>query len=246
MAMEGKVIVITGASSGIGEAAARELASKGAYVVLGARREERLELLKQTIEHEGGKAIYKTTDVTKRREVEALVNEAVQTYGRVDVMINNAGISLASNMSKTNVNEWDSMIDVNLKGVLYGIAAALPPMLKQKEGHIISISSEEGHETAVSNVVYSATKRAVRVVMDGLRKEVQPDDNIKATTISPGVVATELTDHLTDEDLLNMMDNYILGPSLYPEDVANAITYVIEQPDHVAVNEMLVRPKPHQ
>jgi NADP-dependent 3-hydroxy acid dehydrogenase YdfG len=194
----GKVVVITGASSGIGEATARLLARHGARVVVGARRAERLEALVSGIRAAGGTAEYQTVDVTKREQVEALVNRARRTYGRVDVVVNNAGIMPLSLLEQLKVDEWDRMIDVNIKGVLYGIAAGLPIMREQKSGHFVNISSLAGHRVLPTGAVYSGTKFAVRAISQGLRQEASPD--IRVTLISPGVVESELGATTTDAE----------------------------------------------
>src|SRR6266700_3687603 len=175
-----KVVVITGASSGLGEATARLLCSQGATVVLGARRAERLQSLAKELTSRGGKAIAITTDVSQREQVKALVDEAAQTYGRVDVLLNNAGLMPQAPLERLKVDEWDLMIDVNIKGVLYGIAAALPYMKQQKAGHIINVSSVAGHKVGPGYTVYAATKAAVLVISEGLRQEVKPY-NIRTT-----------------------------------------------------------------
>jgi len=195
-----KVIVITGASSGLGEAAARHLANEGALVVLGARRKDRIEELANQINSAGGRAIAQVTDVTKAEEVKALVENAVQTFGRIDVLINNAGVMPVSPIDRYKIDEWDLMIDVNIKGVLYGIAAALPHMKEQKAGHIINLSSVAGHKVWNGSAVYSATKSAVRVLSEGLRQEVTPY-NIRTTIISPGALSTELHNTITEPDV---------------------------------------------
>jgi NADP-dependent 3-hydroxy acid dehydrogenase YdfG len=187
----GKVVVITGASSGLGEATARLLAAEGASVVLGARRVNRIQALADELNGSGGKALAVATDVTNREQVKALVDAAVQTYGRIDVLINNAGLMPHSPLERLKVQDWDQMIDVNLKGVLYGIAAALPYMQQQKAGHIINVSSVAGHKVRAGGVVYAATKHAVLALSEGLRQEVKPY-NIRTTVTSPGAVATEL------------------------------------------------------
>ena len=194
-----KIVVVTGASSGLGEATARLLSAQGATVVLGARRADRLQLLAKDLEARGGKALALTTDVTRREQVKALVDSAVQTYGRIDVMINNAGLMPQAPLERLKVDEWDRMIDVNIKGVLYGIAAALPHMQRQKAGHFINVSSVAGHRVGPGFAVYAATKYAVRALSEGLRQEVKPY-NIRTTVISPGAVATELPDSVTDPD----------------------------------------------
>jgi NADP-dependent 3-hydroxy acid dehydrogenase YdfG len=187
----GKVVVITGASAGLGEATARLLSAQGASVALGARREGRIRSLADELTGSGGKALAVVTDVTGRDQVQKLVDAAVQTYGRIDVMINNAGLMPQAPLERLKVDEWDRMIDVNIKGVLYGIAAALPHMMRQKAGHFVNVSSVAGHRVGPGFAVYAATKHAVRALSEGLRQEVKPY-NIRTTVISPGAVATEL------------------------------------------------------
>ncbi len=182
--IEGKIVVITGASSGLGEAAAKHLSEQGAIVVLGARRVDRIRSLANELIKKGGKALALATDVTKYEQVKALVDAAVKTYGRIDVIINNAGLMPHSPLERLKIDEWNQMIDVNIKGVLYGIAAALPYMQEQKSGHVINVSSVAGHKIGPNGVVYSATKHAVRVISEGLRQEVKPY-NIRTTIISP-------------------------------------------------------------
>lgn len=238
--IEGKVIIITGASSGIGEATALKLASEGGKIVLAARREERLLQLKAAIEKQGGEAAIKVTDVTSRQEVQDLADFAIKTYGQIDVMFNNAGLMPLSFMDKLKVDEWDRMIDVNVKGVLYGIAAVLPHMQQQNSGHIITTSSVAGHGVFPSGTVYCGTKFAARIFMEGLSKELA-ETNIKTTSISPGVVETELSDFITDDDIKPRFENPDL-PSLKSEDIANAVYYAVSQPAGVAINEIIVRP----
>ena len=239
----GKTAIITGASSGIGQAAAKELANKGFSVMLAARREDRLIELKKEIEEAGGSAAYKVTDVTSADEMKALAEATIEQFGQIDIMLNNAGLMPLSFLNKLKIDEWDQMVDVNIKGVLYGIAAVLPHMEKRKEGHIINISSVAGHDISAGSAVYSGTKFAVRAITEGLRQELDPAMNIRATIVSPGAVATELADTITDEDILSGFAN---GPSmefLQAEDIARAIAYAVEQPAHVDVNEILIRPR---
>lgn len=193
-----KVIVITGASSGLGAEAARHLATLGATVVLGARREDRIKTLAENITAKGGKALAIETDVTDRTSVQNLVDAAVKTYGRIDVLLNNAGVMPLSPLENLRVDEWDLMIDVNIKGVLYGIAAALPHMKAQKSGQIINVSSVAGHRVLENSAVYSATKFAVRALSEGLRAEVK-SYNLRTTVISPGAVQSELLNGVHDE-----------------------------------------------
>lgn len=240
--VENKVVVITGASSGIGQAAAVRLARGGAKVVLSARRAERLKETVDTIVKDGGTASYFETDVVSMNEVQALADFAVETYGTIDVWVNNAGLMPLSFLNKRKVHEWDQMIDVNIKGVLYGIAAAVPIMERQQSGHIINVSSVAGHRVGMAGAVYSGTKFAVRAITEGLRMELSPTSNIRATIISPGLVETELLTTITDEDAMSALKSRASSQALQSEDIANAIFYAIDQPDRVSVNEILIRP----
>jgi NADP-dependent 3-hydroxy acid dehydrogenase YdfG len=238
--IKGKVIVITGASSGIGEATARKFAREGAKVVLAARRGERLEELKGAIEKGGGEAAVKVTDVTSRQDMEDLARFTLETFGGIDIMFNNAGLMPLSYMDKLKVDEWDRMVDVNIKGVLYGIAAVLPHMQERNSGHIITTASVAAHGVFPSGTVYCGTKHAVRIFMEGLSKELVKTD-IKTTSISPGVVETELASFITDADVKPRFEDPDI-PSLTSEDIANAVFYAATQPPGVAVNEVIVRP----
>lgn len=237
----GKVIVITGASSGLGEAAARHLAAQGALVVLGARRQDRIEALAGDIARAGGQALAVPTDVTRRADVERLVQAAVARYRRIDVIVNNAGLMPHSPLERLKVEDWERMVDVNVKGVLYGIAAALPHMQRQKSGHIINVSSVAGHKVRPGSVVYAATKHAVRVITEGLRQEVKPW-NIRATIISPGMVDTELPDSITEPDLAEATRKNYAAIAIPADAFARAVTYAIGEPPDVDVNEILFRP----
>jgi NADP-dependent 3-hydroxy acid dehydrogenase YdfG len=239
--IEGKVIVITGASSGLGEAAARHLAEEGARVVLAARRTERLEALADEITESGGEALPVTTDVTERKQVQALVDAAVEKFGRIDVMLNNAGIMPASRLDRLKVDEWDQMIDVNLKGVLYGIAAALPYMREQSSGHIINVASDAGHKVHPTEAVYAATKHAVRALSEGLRQEVKPY-GLRTTIISPGAVESELPETVTDEEVAEEVQEVYEEHAISADSFARAVAFAIEQPEAVDVNEILYRP----
>jgi NADP-dependent 3-hydroxy acid dehydrogenase YdfG len=238
--IQDKVVMITGASSGIGEAVAKELATKGAKLVLAARREERLMELQNEINRNRGQAIYQVTDVTSPVQMEVLAEAALKEYGRIDILINNAGIMPQSKLYKKRIDEWDRMIDVNIKGVLYGIAAVLPYMREQKSGHIISLSSLAGYGVWPASSVYSATKVAVRTIMEGLRKE-EYKNNIRTTIISPGAVNTELTETITDTNLKAAFDNIYQG-AIEADSIAHAIAFAIEQPDDVAISELIIRP----
>jgi NADP-dependent 3-hydroxy acid dehydrogenase YdfG len=239
--IDGKVVVITGASSGLGEAAARHLSALGATVVLGARRVERIDALAKDLTGKGGKALALATDVTKREDVKRLVDAAVNTYGRVDVIINNAGLMPHSPLERLKVDDWDRMIDVNIKGVLYGIAAVLPHMTRQKSGHVINVSSVAGHKVGPGGAVYSATKHAVRVISEGLRQEVKPYD-IRTTVISPGAVATELPASATEPDVAENLTRFYEEYAIPADSFARAVAFAIGQPDEVDINEILYRP----
>jgi len=239
--IEGKVVVITGASSGLGEATARLLSAQGASVVLGARRKDRIEALAGELKGKGGQAIAMATDVTDRAQVKALVDAAVQAHGRIDVMINNAGLMPQSLLERLKVDEWDRMIDVNIKGVLYGIAAALPYMQKQKAGHIINVSSVAGHKVGPGSSVYAATKHAVRALSEGLRQEVKPY-NIRTTVISPGAVATELPNTITDAAVGARIKTFYADMAIPADSFARCVAFAISQPDDVDINEILFRP----
>ena len=236
-----KIVVVTGASSGLGEATARLLSAEGATVVLGARRVDRLRTLAKELETRGGRALALTTDVSQREQVKALVDTAVQTCGRVDVMINNAGLRPQAPLERLKVDEWDRMIDINLKGVLYGIAAALPHMQRQKSGHFINVSSVAGHKVGPGFAVYAATKFAVRAFSEGLRQEVKPY-NIRTTVISPGAVATELPDSVTDPDTSKRIRTFYDQVAVPANSFARAVAFAMSQPEEVDINEILYRP----
>lgn len=236
-----KVIVITGASSGLGLAAARLLSEQGAYVVLGARRSERLQQLADELNHSGLRALAIATDVTVRAEVKNLVDSAVKTFGRVDVMVNNAGIMPISALERLKVEDWEQTVDVNLKGVLYGIAAALPHMQRQMSGHFVNVSSVAGHKIMGNGAVYSATKHAVRALSEGLRQEVKPW-NIRTTIVSPGAVDTELPGSITEADMAQGMQGFYQATAIGADSFARVIAFAINQPDDMDVNEVVFRP----
>jgi NADP-dependent 3-hydroxy acid dehydrogenase YdfG len=237
----GKVVVITGASSGLGEATARLLAAQGARVVLGARREDRIQALARELTAGAAKAIAVRTDVTDRTQVKNLVAAAMEAFGRIDVMINNAGLMPQSLLERLRIDEWDRTIDVNLKGVLYGIAAALPYMQQQKSGHFINVSSVAGHKVGPGTAVYAATKFGVRALSEGLRQEVKPY-NIRTTIISPGAVATELPDSVTDPDAAARVHKFYAEQAIPADSFARVVAFAISQPDDVDINEILFRP----
>ena len=239
--IEAKVVVITGASSGLGEAAARLLCVQGASVVLGARRADRLQSLAKELNSSGGKVFAVTADVTQYDQVKRLVDKTVQTYGRIDVMINNAGLMPQSRLESLKIDEWNRTIDVNIKGVLYGIAAALPYMQEQKSGHMIFVSSVAGHKVGSGFVVYAATKFAVRAIAEGLRQEVKAY-NIRTTVISPGAVATELLQTVTDPQIAERLQKFYEETAIPAESFARAVAFAISQPEEVDVNEILFRP----
>ncbi|MDQ3907565.1 MAG: SDR family oxidoreductase [Acidobacteriota bacterium] len=238
--IRGKVVVITGASSGLGEAAARHLSAQGAAVALGARRVERIKSLADELTGNGGKALAVATDVTDYEQVKRLVDAAVQTFGRIDVMLNNAGLMPNSPLERLKIDDWDRTIDVNIKGVLYGIAAALPYMKEQRAGHIINVSSVAGHKVRAGGAVYAATKHAVRVISEGLRQEVKPY-NIRTTVISPGAVTTELPESITEPDIAENMRK-VYETAIPADSFARAVAFAMGQPDDVDVNEILFRP----
>lgn len=239
--IEGKVVVITGASSGLGEATARLLASEGATVVLAARREDRIKALADELNRQNGKALAISTDVTDREQVKKLVDKAVEVYGKIDVMLNNAGLMPLAPLEELKTDEWDQMIDVNLKGVLNGIAAALPHMKRQKSGHFINVSSVYGHKLGPAATVYCATKFAVRALSEGLRQEVKPY-NIRTTVISPGAVSTELLDHISDEKIQAETKDFVSQIAVPADTFARMVAFAINEPANVDVNEILFRP----
>ncbi|WP_291861532.1 SDR family oxidoreductase [Bradyrhizobium sp.] len=221
--IEGKVVVITGASSGIGEATARQLASSGASVVVGARRTERLGTLVDDITKGGGSARFRATDVTKRADVQALVDYAQAEFGRVDVLVNNAGAMPLSPLAAVNVEEWDRMIDVNIRGVLHGIAAVLPEMKARGEGHIVNVASIGAHVVVPTAAVYCATKYAVWALSEGLRQE---NNDLRMTVISPGVVESELADTISDAATAELIQDY-RRIAIAPDSIARAIAFAI-------------------
>ena len=241
-----KVVIITGASSGIGEATAKELVANGAKIILGARREDRLKKIVKDIESEGGTAIFRVTDVRKKEDAKALVNLAINRYGKVDVLINNAGIMPTSFLVDNNTEEWDNLIDINIKGVLYNIGANLKYMREQNSGQIINISSVAGYESAGAyGTVYSMTKQAVRHISEGLRQqEALANSNIRITDIGPGAIDTDLKYTITDPIMREVAIQQYEDKTkvLTAEEMAKTIKIVIEQPDNIAVNTLVVRP----
>jgi NADP-dependent 3-hydroxy acid dehydrogenase YdfG len=241
--IQNKVVAVTGASSGIGEASARILARAGAKIVLGARRVDRLEQIVAEIKASGGEAIACSLDVTQREDVKGFVDTAVKEFGRLDVLVNNAGVMLVGPLDELKVDEWDRMIDVNIKGVLYGIAAALPVMRAQNSGHVINVSSVAGHRVGPGSSVYSGTKWAVRAISEGFRQEASA--SIRSTIISPGAVLTELPDHISSPTIKEAA-KAMYSTAIGADAIANAILYAIEQPAEVDINEILIRPTAQQ
>ncbi|MGQ0376569.1 MAG: SDR family oxidoreductase [Nitrososphaerota archaeon] len=240
--IEGKVAMITGASSGIGYATAIALSKGGAKIAIGARRTNLLDKLQNEITQSSGNVFSQKLDVTQKSDCDSFVKAAVKKYGTIDILVNNAGLMPLSFVKRLKVDEWDKMIDVNIKGVLYCTAAVLPYMLEKQSGHIINISSVAGRIIFPAGSVYCATKHAVTAFSEGLRQELSPRSNIRVTTIEPGVVATELTNTITDDSLKGFIENTKKMETLKAEDIANAILFAIQAPSHVNVNEVLIRP----
>jgi NADP-dependent 3-hydroxy acid dehydrogenase YdfG len=235
-----KVVVITGASSGIGEATALLLAERGAKVVLGARGQNRLKTLAARIADAGGEAAYAPTDVKRREDVTNLVKLACERYGKVDVLVNNAGIMPVSPLDDLRVEDWEEMIDINIKGVLYGIAAALPVFRKQGFGHFVNTASTAGHKTVPNQSIYSGTKFAVRAISEGLRQEA--GDKLRVTIISPGFVRTNFADSVTNPQVKAKLAESRDKFAMPPDAIARAIAFAIEQPADIDVNEIILRP----
>ncbi|SIR27980.1 SDR family oxidoreductase [Bosea sp. TND4EK4] len=240
MNIAGKVVVITGASSGIGRATARHLAERGAFLVLGARRKQELAAVVDEITATGGRAIHKATDVRHRGDLEALVDLAIERGGRLDVIVNNAGIGPISRFDALRVEDWDAMIDINLRGTLYGIAAALPIFQRQQSGHIINIVSTAGIKILPTMGVYAATKNAVRTITEALRQEAGP--HLRVTEISPGMISTNFADSMTDPTVREAMAQRIGNIAISPDAIARGIAYAIEQPADVDVGSIVIRP----
>ena len=237
--LKGKVVAITGTSRGIGEAAGRFLAAQGAKVLLGARRVNNLQAIAMDIREASGDVEFQAVDVSKRDEVASFVKKAQQSFGRLDVLISNAGLMPLSPLDDLKVDEWDRMIDVNIKGVLYGIAAALPLFRKQGRGHFINVSSVAGHRVAPTGAVFSGTKFAVRAISEGLRQEA--GDKIRVTIISPGAVESELAETISNPEVKKRIQDY-RKVAIPAEAIASAMAYAIAQPPEVDVSEILIRP----
>ncbi|WP_433556320.1 SDR family oxidoreductase [Pseudonocardia xinjiangensis] len=239
--LDSKVVAITGASSGIGAATALELATRGAAVVLGARRTDRLDALVARIRTEGGRAEMLDVDVTRRADLERLVTLAVTRFGRLDVLVGNAGVARTAPMAALDVDDWDAMIDVNLRGVLHGIAAALPVFRTQGHGHFVTTVSTSGLKIVPTQAVYAGTKNAVRTLLEALRQE-STDGVLRTTSISPGYVHTELVDHIDDPETREQAQHAMATLGISPDAVARAIAFAIEQPDDVEIGDMTIRP----
>jgi NADP-dependent 3-hydroxy acid dehydrogenase YdfG len=237
-----KVVIITGASSGIGYATALALSKAGAKVAAGARRVDKLESLKKEVQENGGEILIKNLDVTKKEECDSFINLVTKTWNRIDILINNAGIMPLSFFKNLKISEWEEMIDVNLKGVLFCTAAVIPYMITNKTGHIVNISSVAGRIIFPAGSVYCATKHAVTAFSEGLRQELSQRYNIKVTCIEPGVVSTELPNTITDKSLEPFVESVKKMESLKAEDIANAILYSLESPHYLNINEILLRP----
>ena len=237
-----KVVIVTGASSGIGYATALTLSKSGAKVAIGARRTDKLLELENKIRQNGGEVFSQKLDVTKKSDCDSFVDATLKKWGGVDILVNNAGLMPLSFVKNLKIDEWDQMIDVNIKGVLYCTAAVIPHMYAKKSGHIINISSVAGRIVFPSGSVYCATKHAVTAFSEGLRQEFSTRSNIRVTCIEPGVVSTELTNTITDESLQSFVETSKKMNSLNAEDIANAILFAVEAPSHVNINEVLIRP----
>lgn len=241
LSLHGKIVAITGASGGIGEATARLLAERGAAVVLSARRSERIDVMAQDIREQGGRATACVVDVTKAEDLRRLVSTAIDQYGRIDVLVNNAGIAPISPLADLDTEGWSAMIDVNLRGTLNGIAAALPAFREQGSGHLVSIVSVAGLTVSPSMAVYAATKNAVRTVHEGLRKE-STDGVVRTTAISPGYIRTDLADSMADPHVREQTRKNMDAMGIPPAAVARAVAFAIEQPADVEIGEINVRP----
>ena len=240
--LQDKVAIVTGASSGIGYATAMALSKAGAKVAIGARRVDRLEDLAKKITDNGGEVYFQKLDVTKRDECDAFAKAVLDKWGSIDILVNNAGLMPLSFFKNLKVDEWDRMVDVNIKGVLYSTGAVISHMKEKKSGHIVNLSSIAGRIVFPSGSVYCATKHAVAAFSEGLRQEFSMRSKIRVTCIEPGVVETELNDTITDESLQGFVENTKKMEALQAEDIANAIVYAVDSPPHVNVNEIMIRP----
>ena len=237
-----KVAIITGASSGIGYATAETLAKAGAKVAIGARRTDMLEDLAKKITDNGGEVYYQKLDVTKKDDCDAFAKAVLDKWDSIDILVNNAGLMPLSFFKNLKVDEWDRMVDVNIKGVLYCTGAVITHMREKKSGHIVNVSSTAGRIVFPAGIVYCATKHAVTAFSEGLRQEFSVRSNIRVTSIEPGIVATDLTDTITDESIQGYVENAKKMEALQAQDIAEAILYAVDSPPHVNVNEILMRP----
>eukprot|EP01107_Rhizomastix_libera_P006980 TRINITY_DN21210_c0_g1_i1.p1 TRINITY_DN21210_c0_g1~~TRINITY_DN21210_c0_g1_i1.p1 ORF type:complete len:248 (-),score=-8.10 TRINITY_DN21210_c0_g1_i1:168-911(-) len=243
MTLKEKIAIVTGASSGIGEATAKALAAQGAKVVLVARRADRIEKLKYEIEENGGKALAFVGDVTDKNRMDEIVSIVIAEFGKIDILVNNAGIMPLSFVKNLHLQEWNNMVDVNIKGVMNCTAAVLPNMMDNKNGHIVNVSSVAGRKIFPGAAVYCATKFAVNAFSEGLRMELSKYQNIRVTVVEPGAVSTELQSTITDEELMNsMMSRYKDMKFLKPEDIAAGVVYAVSQPNSVNVSELMIMP----
>ncbi|MBC5994113.1 SDR family oxidoreductase [Pontibacter cellulosilyticus] len=242
MKLKDKVAIVTGASQGIGKATAKVLAEAGAKVVLAARHADDLKEVKQEIESKGGEATIAETDVTDLKQVEAMAQIALDKYGTIDILVNSAGLMPLSYMKNRHLEEWEKMVDVNLKGILKAVYAVLPTMIQNKSGHIVNMASIDGRVMYRGGAVYGATKAAIIALSEGLRMELSPDYNIRITSVEPGTVDTDLRESITDKELLNDMDWDNGESKLEPEDIADSILYALTLPNRANVNEILLKP----
>ena len=241
--MAGRVVLVTGASSGIGQATARLLAERGGVVALSARRRDRIHALARELEDQGHRALAIPTDVSNRAEVESLVREVETKLGPVDILVNNAGVMPLSPLQELRLEDWERMVDVNLKGILYTVGAVLPGMMERRSGHVVNVGSLAGRRPFPGGAVYSATKFAVRSLTWGMQLELSGEFGIRVTDVQPGVVDTELMDHIPSEAVKEGFRTAWDGRrKLVPADVAEAIHFAVTAPEHVNVNELLIRP----
>jgi NADP-dependent 3-hydroxy acid dehydrogenase YdfG len=238
--IKGKVVAITGASSGIGKAIAIELAKNGAKVVLGARRAEQLQQIVKEIKSEGGDATFAQIDVKNKADLVRLVNTAVEQYGKLDVIVNNAGISQLSRIDELDIEGWEEMIDINLKGVLYGMAASIPIFKQQQSGHIVNIISTSGIKIVPMQGIYAGTKNAIRTIAEAFRQE--SDGSIRITGISPGFVKTDFANHIKNEEMKTAVQKGMEQIAINPIAIANAVIYAVSQPDDVEIGDIVIRP----
>ncbi|WP_256010273.1 SDR family oxidoreductase [Desertivirga xinjiangensis] len=238
--IEEKVVAITGASSGIGRAIAMELAKNGAKVVLGARRTKHLQQLVEEIKSKGGEATFAQIDVKNKADLVNLVNTAVQRYGKLDVIVNNAGVSQLSRIDELDIDGWEEMIDINLKGVLYGMAAAIPVFKRQQSGHIVNIISTSGIKIVPMQGIYAGTKNAIRTIAEAFRQE--SDGNIRITGISPGIVKTDFANNIKNEEMKTAIQKGMEQIAIDPIPVANAVIYAVSQPEDVEIGDIVIRP----